>query len=200
MSELRVVEASEETVDCEVCVLGAGIAGLNALFAASRHVSARDKLVIVDRRPVPTGMWNSTYDYVRLHQAHPMFTAGNIRWRDQPDPYHLATREEVVGHLQHCFEQISKRAALEPRFGYSYVRHEEGSGDLPVTVSGRSHHAHTLQCLRDRPSASEVGPRGERARPYRFVSVAPALARVATADRVPEAASSPAAKHPGRRA
>ena len=134
MSELRVVEGSEETVECEVCVLGAGIAGLNALFAASRHVSARDKLVIVDRRAAPAGMWNSTYGYVRLHQAHPMFTAGNIRWRDQPDPYHLATRDEVVGHLQHCFEQISKRAALDPRFGYTYLRHEEGSRQWPVTV------------------------------------------------------------------
>lgn len=123
-----------ETIECQVCVLGAGIAGLNALFAASRHVSASDKLVIVDRREAPAGMWNSAYPYVRLHQAHPMFTVGNFRWRDQPDPYHLATRDEVLGHLLHCFEQLSTRAALDPRFGYSYLRHEEGSGAWPATV------------------------------------------------------------------
>jgi len=123
-----------ESVDCEVCVLGAGIAGLNALFAASRHVSERAKLVVIDRRDAPAGMWNSTYRYVRLHQSHPMFTAGNIRWQNQLDPYHLASRDEVVGHLQHCFEQISSRATLDARFGYSYIRHEEAAGPWPVTV------------------------------------------------------------------
>src|SRR5262245_43381522 len=114
-------EASESTVECEVCVLGAGIAGLNALFAASRHLSAQDKIVLVDRKAAPAGMWNTTYRYVRLHQAHPMFTAGNIRWRGKLDPYHLATREEVVDHLQHCFEQLSSRVRLDPRFGHSYL-------------------------------------------------------------------------------
>jgi len=123
-----------EIIDCHVCVLGAGIAGLNALFAASRHVSASDKLVIVDRRQAPAGMWNSAYRYVRLHQAHPMFTVGNFPWRGQPDPYHLATRDEVVDHLQHCFDKLSTRAAFDPRFGYSYFRHEEGPGQWPVTV------------------------------------------------------------------
>lgn len=125
---------SETRVDCEVCVLGAGIAGLNALFAASRHVSARDKLVLVDRKDAPAGMWNTVYRYVRLHQPHPMFTAGNVRWRGQLDPYHLATRDQVVDHLRHCFEQLSTRADIEPRFGYSYLRHEEGPGEWPVTV------------------------------------------------------------------
>lgn len=134
MSETRVAETSDEVVDCEVCVLGAGISGLNALFAAGRHLSARDKLVIVDRRDAPAGMWNSAYGYVRLHQPHPMFTAGNIRWRNQRDPYHLATREEVVDHLRHCFDQLSGRTALDPRFGYCYLRHEEGPGEWPVTV------------------------------------------------------------------
>lgn len=121
-------------VDCDVCVLGAGIAGLNALYAVSRHLSAGDKVVLVDRKSAAAGMWRTTYDYVRLHQPHPVFTVGNFRWRNQPDPYHLATRGEVVDHLQYCFEELSGRAKLEAYFGYSYLRHEEPHGAAPVIV------------------------------------------------------------------
>ena len=36
---------------CDVCILGAGIAGLNALFAASQYLISRDqKVILVDRR------------------------------------------------------------------------------------------------------------------------------------------------------
>lgn len=126
MSKSSHGESQPAVVDCDVCVLGAGIAGLNALFAVSRHLSPSDKIVVVDRQPAPAGMWRTTYSYVRLHQPHPMFTVGNIRWRDQPDPYHLATRQEVQDHLTHCFEQVSARVKLEPYFGYSYLHHEDG--------------------------------------------------------------------------
>jgi hypothetical protein len=137
MIETNAGETPQNIVDCDVCILGAGIAGLNALFAVSRHLSPGDKVVLVDRKDAPAGMWRTTYDYVRLHQPHPMFTAGNIRWRDQPDPYHLATRREVVDHLQHCFDQLSGRATVEPYFGYTYLRHEDGPEHQPVTVDCR---------------------------------------------------------------
>ncbi|HTU59664.1 MAG TPA: FAD-dependent oxidoreductase, partial [Polyangiales bacterium] len=123
---------SANTVECDVCVLGAGIAGLNALYAVSRHLSAGDKVVLVDRMSAPAGMWRTTYDYVRLHQPHPMFTAGNLRWLGQRDPYHLATRAEVVDHLQHCFEQLSGRAKLQAFFGHAYLQHEEQPGNVIV--------------------------------------------------------------------
>lgn len=130
---------SQNTVDCDVCILGAGIAGLNALFAVSRHLSAGDKVVVVERKEGAAGMWRTTYDYVRLHQPHPMFTAGNIAWRNQSDSYYLASRSEVVDHLQHCFEQLAGRAQLESYFGFTYQRHEEGAGSHPVRV----------ECLRE---------------------------------------------------
>ena len=65
---------------CDVCIVGAGIAGLNALFVASRYLSSDQKVILIDRRPRVGGMWVDTYPYVRLHQPHPMFTAGNIKW------------------------------------------------------------------------------------------------------------------------
>ena len=35
---------------CDVCIVGAGIAGLNALFVASRYLTRDQKIVLIDRR------------------------------------------------------------------------------------------------------------------------------------------------------
>jgi hypothetical protein len=124
-----------EVLECELCILGAGVAGLNALFAASRHLKNQQAIVMADRRPAPAGMWRDVYSYVRLHQPHPMFTAGNIAWQGQSDPSHLADKREVVGHLQHCFSELAARTQLTPRFGHEYLGHEDsGTGAHPVTV------------------------------------------------------------------
>jgi cation diffusion facilitator CzcD-associated flavoprotein CzcO len=130
--------AASDVVECDLCILGAGIAGLNALFAASRRLPRDQKIVLVDRRDAPAGMWHEVYDYVRLHQPHPMFTAGNIGWQGQSDAHHLANKREVVGHLQRCFSVLQERTQLEPRFGYEYIGHEDsGSGARPITVHCR---------------------------------------------------------------
>ena len=42
--------------------------------------------------------------------------------------------EAEAVHLRHCFDQVSLRGKVEPRFGYTYLRHEEGPGQYPVTV------------------------------------------------------------------
>jgi len=131
-------DSRESALNCEVCILGAGVAGLNAMFAATRHLSSDQPIVIVDRAASPAGMWNRTYNYVRLHQPHPTFTVGNISWCAQQDPHYLATRAEVVEHLNYCFETLSDRSRIDPRFGYEYVSHEDkGAGDRPVTVHCR---------------------------------------------------------------
>lgn len=127
-----------EMVECDLCILGAGVAGLNALFAAGRRLPSSQKIVLVDRREAAAGMWHEVYDYVRLHQPHPMFTAGNIAWQGQADPHHLANKREVLEHLQRCFRVLAERTQLEPRLGHEYLSHEDsGSGDHPVTVHCR---------------------------------------------------------------
>ena len=75
-----VTERDSAVETCDVCIVGAGIAGLNALFVASQYLSRDQKVVLIDRRERVGGMWVDTYPYVRLHQPHPMFTAGNIEW------------------------------------------------------------------------------------------------------------------------
>lgn len=138
MSQRPVSGSKPDSIECELCILGAGIAGLNALFAASRHLSSSDKVVLVDRNEAPAGMWNHVYGYVRLHQAHPLFTAGNIAWRGQTDLHHLATRAEVIDHLHHCYDVLKLRVQLDPRFGYEYLEHQEAAKrPFPVTITCR---------------------------------------------------------------
>jgi cation diffusion facilitator CzcD-associated flavoprotein CzcO len=89
MSAVSERDAAVET--CDVCIAGAGVAGLNALFVASQYLSRDQKVILVDRRERVGGMWVVTYPYVRLHQPHPMFTAGNIEWTLGQDRSYLAT-------------------------------------------------------------------------------------------------------------
>jgi cation diffusion facilitator CzcD-associated flavoprotein CzcO len=84
----------------DVCIVGAGIAGLNALFVASQYLSRDQKIIVVDRRERTGGMWVDTYDYVRLHQPHGLFTAGNIEWTLGQDPSYLATKGEALDHFE----------------------------------------------------------------------------------------------------
>lgn len=118
---------------CEICIVGAGIAGLNALFAASRYLSRDQKVILIDRRTRVGGMWVDAYPYVRLHQPHPMFTAGNIPWTLGKEPSYLATKSEVLDHFQHCVEVIKERVQVDDYFGWNFESEEEGNGVVRVT-------------------------------------------------------------------
>ncbi|MEV4239755.1 FAD-dependent oxidoreductase [Nocardia sp. NPDC049737] len=124
------------TQTCDVCVIGAGIAGLNALFVASRYLSRDQKVILVDRHTRAGGMWVDTYPYVRLHQPHPLFTAGNIKWTIRKDRSYLATKSEVLEHLEHCLQVIEQRVQVEEHFGWDYQSHEETGGGVRVTCTG----------------------------------------------------------------
>lgn len=128
--------STSATISCELCIIGAGVAGLNALFAASRYLGKRDRVVLIDQKPEVGGMWTETYDYVRLHQPYPMFTAGNIPWTlDKPRSY-LPTKQEVLQHFQHCLDTLRQRVTLITYFGYSYDEHREieVDGDWQVDI------------------------------------------------------------------
>jgi thioredoxin reductase len=126
---------------CDVCIVGAGIAGLNALFAASRYLSRENRVILIDRRPRVGGMWVDVYPYVRLHQPHPMFTAGNIAWTIGKDRAYLATKNEVLDHFQHCVDVIRERVPVDEYFGFDFESAEEANGIVRVTAraaDGRS--------------------------------------------------------------
>jgi hypothetical protein len=110
---------------CDLCIIGAGIAGLNALFAATQDLPATARVILVDRNPTCGGMWTQTYDYVRLHQPHQMFTVGDLEWLwDKPREY-LATGSEVLWHLQCCLDRLRNKVRLTERFRTACLEVEE---------------------------------------------------------------------------
>ena len=125
-----------QTERCDVCIVGAGYAGMNALFAASRYLSRDQRVVLVDRRERVGGMWVDTYPYVRLHQPYRMFTAGSIRWDLDEVPSHLATRGEVLDHFQACLDRIRQRVSVDERFGVEFVSAQERDETVVVDCRG----------------------------------------------------------------
>lgn len=117
----------------DLCVLGAGIAGLNALAVASEYLGKDQRVIVVDRRPRAGGMWLDTYDYVRLHQPHRLFTAGNLRWNLRAKRSHLASKGEVIDHFGDLFERLSRRMKLDAYFGWEYESHQEADDVVRVT-------------------------------------------------------------------
>jgi cation diffusion facilitator CzcD-associated flavoprotein CzcO len=132
----------------ELVIIGGGIAGLNALTVASGYLSAHDRVVLVDSRPRAGGMWVDTYDFVRLHQPYPIFTAGKIAWRLGKPASHLATRDEVLDHLRHCLDVARTEVDLEERFGWEYIDHAEADGVVTVTIRGSDGRSETLTTKR----------------------------------------------------
>src|ERR1700747_3349197 len=133
---------------CDVCIVGAGIAGLNALFAASRYMSRDQKVILIDRRARVGGMWVDVYSYVRLHQPHPMFTAGNIEWTLGKDRSYLATKGEVLDHFQHCVDVIRERVQVDEYFGWDFVSEEESNGIVRVTCRSADGRALVVEAKR----------------------------------------------------
>ena len=118
---------------CDVCIVGAGIAGLNALFVASRYLSRDQKVILVDRRKRVGGMWVDTYPYVRLHQPHGMFTAGNIEWTLGRERSYLATKGEVLDHFDHCLDVIRQRVRVDEYFGWTLESDDDAGGIQRIT-------------------------------------------------------------------
>jgi hypothetical protein len=110
---------------CDLCILGAGIAGLNALFVASQYLGKSDKVIIVDRRSGPAGMWNDVYDYCRLHLPHPAFTVGDIEWKWSKPSDYLASGAEVKAHLVHCMDAMRGRVGLKELYGRTITACDE---------------------------------------------------------------------------
>ncbi len=121
MSESR----NAATEDYALCIVGAGIAGLNVLAVAAEYLARGERVLLVDRKPARGGMWTETYDYVRLHQPYQRFTAADIPWALGEPPRYLATREEVLGHFDHCLSLLREKVTLEERYGLTYLDHTE---------------------------------------------------------------------------
>ncbi len=158
MTTVTPAQTSSQVADsCELLILGAGIAGMNALFAASRHLGRHDRVMLVDRRPRNGGMWCDTYDYVRLHQPHPMFTAGNLPWTLGAPPHYLASKTEILAHFAQCLALLRERLNLVEVFEYEYLDHREVSDNgswhvevriLPLGSAGPARTIRARHCIK----------------------------------------------------
>jgi len=137
-----------DTGHYDLCVVGAGLAGLNALFVASRYLSPTARVLVLDKHLQPGGMWNDAYSYVRLHQPYRMFTAGNIPWTLRRERSYLATRDEVKTHLRYCFEVISQRVDIDGRWGWEFLGHTEDGAVVVVTARDPQGGVHTFNTTR----------------------------------------------------
>ncbi len=144
------MSATEEqaTVRADVCVVGAGIAGMNALYVASRYLRSDQRIVLVDRNDCVGGMWVDTYEYVRLHQPHPFFTAGNVKWTFGKAPEHLSSKAEVLDHLRHCLDEAEKAVQVTELFGHEFEGSEE-EGDA-VVITCRARDGSTVRIVADK--------------------------------------------------
>ena len=121
-----------KTARYDLIVIGAGIGGLNALYAAARYLPKTARVLLLDQKEKAGGMWNTAYDYVRLHQPHPMFTTGNLAWNWNKPRHYLATRDETQFHLESTLSHLTKSIQLETRFEVTVTACEE------VTVDDRA--------------------------------------------------------------
>ncbi|MEM9210900.1 MAG: FAD-dependent oxidoreductase [Pseudomonadota bacterium] len=121
-------------LSCDICVVGAGIGGLNALFAASMHLPAGATAVLIDRQPKLGGMWQTTYEHVRLHQPHQMFTVGDIPWDWDRPPEYLATGHEVLSHLEYSLSLLKDRLSITELYGVEVTASEERVGDTGAST------------------------------------------------------------------
>lgn len=137
--------ASEIEIDCELCVLGTGIAGLNALYAATKYLPKNTRVAVIDKNNAVGGMWQNTYKYVRLHQPYQFFTVGDLPWKLKKEPSYLASRTEIIDHLSDCYAMIKEHFDVIELFGCTFEGHEElgncvqidahsGNGSVRITA------------------------------------------------------------------
>lgn len=119
----------------DVCIVGAGLAGLNALFVASRYLCGNQKIILIDSRERVGGMWVDSYPFLRLQQPHAMFTAGNIAWAGRRNRSYLATKSEVLDHFSHCVSVVRERVHVDEFLGWTMTSHEEIDGHVRVTAT-----------------------------------------------------------------
>lgn len=112
----------------DLVIIGSGITGLNALWVAKEYLPKGAKVLILDQKPTPGGMWNIVYDFVKLHQPYQFFTVGDLKWQGSQPRQHLADSEEIRNHLTMAFQHLSRSVNLEARFGHTVVCCDEVEG------------------------------------------------------------------------
>ncbi|MAQ19038.1 MAG: hypothetical protein CMN30_30095 [Sandaracinus sp.] len=125
-------DQSTKELDCALCIVGAGYAGLNALNAAAKYLPAGARVVVLDRNATWGGQWIDQYRFVRLHQPHRLFVAGDQPWALDAPPEHLATHGEILDYLTSVPRISAAELEVDARFGHEYRSHSVDRGRVLV--------------------------------------------------------------------
>jgi Pyridine nucleotide-disulphide oxidoreductase len=158
---VEAVASSSDSRPYELAVVGAGVAGLNALAVASGYLTTDDRVLMIDRRGRAGGMWVDTYPYVRLHQPHRFFTAADIKWTLGADRAYLATKDEVLDHFSHCVDVVKGRVGLDEWLGTELLSHDAGEDTIRLTcrsADGTPRIAETKRLIKAPGLAVEPNP------------------------------------------
>ncbi len=124
--------------NCALVIVGAGYAGVCALNTAVKYLKQGDRVAIVDRGRKWGGQWVDQYDFVRLHQPFPIFTAGERAWAIEgtKPQHHLASKNEILTHFQDIVAAALEESGVEliPLFGHSYTGHTIENGRVRLTA------------------------------------------------------------------
>ena len=124
--------------ECELCIIGAGYAGVNVLNAACHHLPPGARVVVIDRGGRWGGQWEGQYDYVRLHQPFKGFSAGAREWAfaNSKPSGHLASKTEILSHFDDIVASCvaEKNIQLVQLFRYEYHGHETVGGRVQLTA------------------------------------------------------------------
>ena len=118
-------DVPEKVLECELCLVGAGLAGLNALAIAISYLGKNDRVIVIDRKNGIGGMWQEAYDYVRLHSPYRSFRCGNIEWKLKKPYSYLATKAEILDYFANCYEQAKCSVKLDEYWNYSLLDCQE---------------------------------------------------------------------------
>jgi hypothetical protein len=128
---------------CELCIIGAGYAGVNALNAATKYLPKGARVVVVAQQSGWGGQWVDQYDFVRLHQAFPLYTAGEREWSisgKRPWSY-LASKKEILQHFEDIAQACVSEQELElvTLFQYEFKGHSVADGKVQLLVEPLLH-------------------------------------------------------------
>jgi len=123
---------------CDLCIVGTGYAGINALNAASKYLQKGARIVVVDRGYRWGGNWRDQYEFVRLHQPYQGFTAGERDWSISglKAPEHLASKTEILAHFEDIVALVVEEKALDlvMLWGYEYRGHSVEGGKVQLVA------------------------------------------------------------------
>ena len=132
--------AARQTVEADLIVVGAGYAGVNAVYAAMKHLPKKARIAWIDTRKSIGGQWVDQYDYVRLHQPYETFSVSGHSWNRNWHWTHLASKPEILQYFEEAITAGQKASGVEilRLFGYEYADHTSSDSGNGRKVEARA--------------------------------------------------------------